>query len=209
VFQSLDRDLLSRTGNYAYFHEFLFSLNIALLLRWQSARTSFSDLEPRLTWRINAALHLHLHNSVGGYTAFFALALALALGVFAFASLCAHTSWGEKVLRSIAGVVTLTALPACWLYVTHLFSMRGLPNPPRIWLFLELGVAIACAVLYLLARWPFPAWTSILLLALHFGFWGWLLLGGLYFWRAPAELSFPLAGFCACLAWGMYVARQR
>lgn len=206
----MDKDSSPQTDYARYLHEFLFALNIALAFRLSSARTSFSSSESSLKWQINAALHLDAHSNVGGYTAFFALALVLALGIFALLRLCSHTFLAKEFLRSVAGIVSLVTLPASWLYVTHLSPVPpALPNPPRAWLFVELAAAVTCSVLYLLSRWPFPRWSSVLLLALHLGFWTWLSLGGPYFWRAPVELIFPLVSFCACLAWGLYVARQR
>jgi hypothetical protein len=202
----MDKDLPSQIAFKRYVLECLFSLNIALCVRLANARTSFSSLEPSLKWRINSLLHLQPHSSVGGYSAFFAVALALTLGMLAILRLCSRAVLAEKLLRSVAGIASLAALPVSWLYVTHTIPVVPPGNLQSAWPLLELGVAIGCMVLYLIMRWPFPHWISILFLALHFGFWTWLSLGGLYFWRAPIELVFPTAGFCACLAWGRYVA---
>jgi hypothetical protein len=206
----MGKNLSTHTGYGRYLHEFLFSLNAALVFRLTSARTSFSNLESRLKWQINDVLHLGAHSNVGGYTAFFALALGLALGIFVVLRLCSRTLLARELLRSVAGIVSLLALPVSWLYATHLFPVpRTLPNPRDPWIFLELVATMACAVFYLFARWPLPGWTGVLLLALHFGFWTWLSLGGPYFWRAAADLIFPTVGFFSCLAWGSYVSDQK
>jgi hypothetical protein len=197
---------LSQNSHYKYLHEFLFSLNIALVIRWKSAAASLSPLEPTLQFRINGALHLQPNSHFGGYAAFFAIVLVVALSIFTVLRLFSRTLLAKEALRSIAGPVSLVALPACWLYVTYLLPLpRGLPNPPRAGLFIELAAATVCAVLYLWEKRPFLGWKRISLLLLHFCFWGWLFLGGFYFWRLPIQLIFPLAGFCSCLAWAKYV----
>jgi hypothetical protein len=201
----MHRDELSQNSDYRYLHEFLFSLNIALVVRWKSAATSLSPLEPNLQFRINGALHLQPNSHFGGYAAFFALVLVVALSIFTVLRLFSRTRLAEEVLGSIAGPVSLVALPVCWLYVTYLFPLpRGLPNPPRAGLFIELAGATVCAVLYLWEKRPFLGWKEFALLLLHFCFWGWLFLGGFYFWRSPIKLIFPLAGFCSCLVWAKY-----
>src|SRR5258708_17689072 len=203
-----------RTGSLRCAHEFLFSLNIALLAELQGNQKpnklfSFLDsIEFRIQTRINAYLNLHPHSHVGGYTAFFALSLALALCIFFLLRISLRNFLVKEFLRSVAGFISLLALPISWFYVTQVlgpvpFSL----NLPRPWLISELMLIIGCAVLYLLAKWPLPKWSGVLLLALHFGFWGWLALGP-YFWRYPFWAVFPMAGFCSSLAWGYYVRYQ-
>lgn len=205
----MGKNSLSQTGYDTRTNEFLFSLNIALLVRLVNARTSFSNLESRLQWRINRTFGLNLHSYVGAYAAFFVLAIVLAVCIFAFLRLCSASLLGAKVLRSVAGIISVAALPICWLYLTRLYSPPVLPNPPHVMLLMELGGAIVCTALYLLVKWPLPVWSSVLLLILHFGFWGWLFVGGPYFWRAPEQLVFPVVSLCACIAWATYMAQQR
>jgi hypothetical protein len=204
----------TRTDYLRYAHEFLFSLNIAFLAKLQGNQKpnklfSFLDsAEFRIQLKINAYLNLHPHSHVGGYTAFFALAFGLALCIFLLLRIFSNTSLAKEFLRCAAGFMSLLALPISWFYVTQVlgpvpFSL----NLPRPWLISELILIIACAVLYLLAKWSLPMWSGVLLLALHFGFWGWLALGP-FFWRYPFWVVFPMAGFCSSLVWGRYVSDQ-
>jgi hypothetical protein len=120
--------------------------------------------------------------------------------------LFSNTFWARELLRSVAGMFSLLALPIHWFYVAHLYyQVTDLPNPPHAWLFLELAVVLVCAVFYLFARWPIPAWGSVALIALHHGLWGWLFLGGPYFWLAPFQTLVPLVSLCSSLAWSLYV----
>lgn len=183
-------------------HDFLFSLNIALLVRLVNAQTSLSTLEPDFTFRINAALGLNPHMYFGGYIAFFVLALGLASALYVLLWILA--SFVSTFFRSSYGFVSMTALPLTWLASTTIHQvLPGLPNPPRAWLLLELVAVVICSVLFLVRRWPLPDWASVALLAMHFVFWGWLFMGGIYFWLAPTKLVFPLVGFCSCIAWGI------
>lgn len=99
-------------------------------------------------------------------------------------------------------MVSLLALPAYWLCMTRLFLQpSGLPDPPRGPLLVEIALIVVFAVGYALAWWQSPMWATSIVLALHFGFWGWLFLGGLRFWHAPFQLLAPAVGFLSSLAW--------
>ncbi len=199
----------ARENRLRLVHEALFSLNIGLMTRWVMAQANYYLAELKIQLWVNRHLHLHPHSNVGGYGAFLTLALAMAFSIFLLLRLASHTLLAKELLRSAAGIVSLLTLPASWLYVTRLYPQPpGLPYAPRVWLLVELAGAVAGAAVYLYAKW-FSAWLNVGLLVLHFGFWGWLFLGGLYFWLAPFQLVFPLAGLCSSLAWGLYVSRQR
>jgi hypothetical protein len=198
-----ERDRNDRYFRFAY--EFLVSLNVALIIRWQSAQTSFSSLESNLQFWINGQLRLHPHSSIGKNSAFFLMALPLTLGIFVLLRLASVSPIVRKALYRINGAVSLLALPAGWLYVTHnLPVLPGMLDPPRAALFVELAAVVVCYIFYLKTKWQRPDWISFLLLILHFGFWGWLFLGGAYFWLAPFQLIFPIVGLCSCLAWAIY-----
>lgn len=210
-FAALGQHENERHGRYLRFvRDSLFSLNIALVIRLANAQTSLTSLEANLQFRINGAFGLNPHSNVGGNSAFFLVAFGLALGIFALVWAFSRTRFVGEALCSVSGAVSLVALPVGWLYVTHVFPvLPGLPNPPRAALLLELAAVIMCSVLYLRARWSYPTWSAILVLVLHFGLWGWLLLGGWDFWLAPIKLVFPFVSFCSCVAWGGYVAVKR
>lgn len=191
-------------------HEVLFSLNLSLVGLLTYSLNGTFDISTGLGRRLNTYAGLHLHSNLGPDIAFFALGLLLASSLFLILRLSSNTAVASGFLRWVAGFSSLLALPAHWLYSIHLSPQPpGLPDPPPLWLVAELAAAAACAAVYVYARWPLPAWLNVGLLVLHFGFWGWLFLGGPYFWLAPFQSVFPLAGLCSALAWGLYVSRQR
>ena len=199
-----------------YAHDLLFSLNLSLVLKLegnQAPNRFFSVLdfgETSLQSTINAYLHLHPHHSVGANIAFMLLALALTLFVFVVLQILRANRFMGRLFRSVSGIVSLVALPVSWLWATHLIGVaRPLPNPSRTFLYLELITAALCASLYLYAKWPVPGWITIAILALHFGYWNYLVSAGPYFWRETFRLIFPLAGFLATLLWGIYILNSK
>jgi hypothetical protein len=197
-----------------YAHEALFALNLALVLKLEGNQVPnrfFSVLdfgEASLQSRINRYFQLHPHSAVGGNIAFIVPALVLALLLFALIRIAVASSLIRKVFVSAAGIVSLIALPVVWLSVVRLIGVAPpLPNPPHLLLYFELFTATACAFLYLYAYWPIPGWVSIAMLAVHFGFWDWIISRGPYFWLNPFSLIFPLTGFFATLLWAITVSR--
>jgi hypothetical protein len=210
----LGKNHLTRASYLRYTHEFLFSMNIGLTAMWRETQqrglSSFMLREIYLEFKVNTWLHLYPSSNVGGYIVFFALALSLALCICLLLRLLSQTFLANWFLRSVAGPVSLIALPACWFYVSRVFGvLPGLPDPPGIWLLLEMAMAVVCAMLYLYGKWPLPEWISIALVAVHFSFWHWLVTGGPYFWRLPAELALPITAFCSTLVWGVYISSLR
>ncbi len=195
-----------------HLHEFIFSFNLALVVTWARNQTAahFWGVPSHLQFWINDHLHLPPHSGIGGYAAFLLSALEQALCIFVLLRLLSSTSLAREALSSVAGLASMTALPAFWLDFTHRFPQPlTLPNPPRFWLFFELAAALACILLYRFAKWPLAGWGSVMLLILHHGFWGWLFLGGPYFWLVPFQSLFPIVGLFSSLAWGLYVSEQR
>lgn len=206
---------LWRTCYLNYFHEFLFAFNIALIAKLegnQKPNKFFSFLESgqmSLQQRINAFFSLHPHSSFGGNIAFIIYALAWALCLFLFLRIFSRTHLLQRFLNSLAGFSALLALPASWLYVTRLLGQFPiLHRPPQVLLFVELLAATISAAMYLYGKWSLPAWESLVLLVAHFVFWDAVCFGP-YFWRAPFQSIFAIAGFCSALAWGRYVSMQR
>jgi hypothetical protein len=203
------KDQVSRGRKLTYAHEFLLAVNIALVAKWWQENGRIIPLSNLLAFdheyiiqdRINALLGLHPHNNVGGDLAFFAVTLGWALSLFLLMRLVLILL--PKLTLRWSGLFPVTALPIICLYrsVPPLF-----PNPPVFLVLLELFTAVVCCILYI-SKWLLSTWPIILLLVLHFVFWGWLFLGGPYVWRSPVGLSTPLAGLISSLVWGMYVKR--
>jgi hypothetical protein len=199
----------SRAARYSC--EALFALNIAVVAKLQgnqmpNAVFSFHEIgQFVLQVRINTLLHLHPHNRVGGEAAFFIYAVMWALIIFVALRFLSHSVAATQFLRWAAGIISLLALPISWLFVG---TAPTLPDPTHPLLVLELILATAFAVLYQVSKWPFPTWSTVFILALHFALWGWLLAGGIYFWLDPLRPSVAVSGFAATLAWGRYISRQ-
>ena len=193
--------------------EFFVSLNIALAVIWEKSTLSPFSLEMHLQYRINGYLHLHPHSNVGGFMVMFGLALGLALCIVLVLRLLSGTLVVKEFLRSFAGIISLIAMPASWLYVNYALEHLPIPAAPGIqelslyWPLFESAVAVVCAMLFLYGKWPIPPWGSIVLLGLHWCFWGWRLFGP-FFWARPPFLIFPIVGFCSSLIWGLYVSSQ-
>ncbi|SRR5216683_2577431 len=203
-----------RTSYLRYLHEFFFSLNIALVAKLegnQKPNKFFSLLESgesSLRLRINTYLHMHPHSDIGGNTAFLALTLGLALCIFLLLRISSRTSLTKKLLQ-LAGLVSLFALPASWLYVTQFVgSTTPSANLLRGLLLPELLAATICGAVYMYGRWPLQVWGSVALLVLHFSYWDAVCFGP-YFWRAPFQSLFAIAGLCSSLVWGLYISDQR
>lgn len=210
---SVEKGLDAPDERPRYIHEILFCLNLALVLKLEGNQkpnkffSFFESGESLLQSKINASLQLHPHHAFGANLAFLLLALVLASLLFVVVRVLITSSFLNNVFHSTAGVISLIALPAGWLWVSGLIGIGvPLPNPPRWALYLELSAVAACAVLYFAGKWVLPSWLTITLLAVHFGYWDFLVSRGPYFWRDPFRLIFPLTGFLATLVWGIHVS---
>jgi hypothetical protein len=203
-----------------YANAFLFCWNIALASKWANAQSEslwpfsyFVHFETRVKYWVNGHLNLNPHSHVGGYSAFFGLAFGLALCFFLLLRVLWNTFLTRGILYILAGPLSLIVLPCYWLFVQSL-------GPPRPWfsqvspilLLIELAGAVGGAIGFLYHTAPMQRRECILLAGLtvfHFGFWFWVLFGGLTFWRAPAYLVFPASGLCSVIVWGVYVSQRK
>ena len=213
VANTTQRDPPSRVSRLRYAHELAFCLNVGLVVKSEGNQkpsrffSLFDFGEASLQSKINGCLHLHPHDAVGENAAFLLYALGVALAIFLVLRVLLSSSFIAGVFRSTAGIVSLVLLPIAWLWVLFVLGL-SLSGWWRALLYLELLAAATIAVLYLYAKWPAPAWLSVTILGLHFGFWD-SQVPGPNFWLAPFTLIFPLAGFLATLLWGMEVSRSR
>lgn len=190
------------------------SLDVGLAIVLAKSLASPFFLEMELKYRINNYLHLHPHSGVGGYMAAFALALGLGACIFLVLRLTAESSITTKSLYYVGGIVSIAAVPACWLYADYMTGYGLLPLAADVhplflfWPFLELIVSVVFVLLYLFQKWPFSRAGSAILLVFHWVFWGWCLFG-VYSWLWPPHLVFPTVGYCATHLWGSYVSSDR
>lgn len=143
----------TQTSYLRYAHEFLFSLNIALVAKLQGNQKPnrfffwVDTGESSLQSKLNSHLHLHPHSPIGANLAFVVLALGMALCLFLLLRVLSSTVLVGRFLRSAAGIVSLLFLPVSWLCVTQLIPvLPPLPNPPHTLLVLELLAVSAFAV---------------------------------------------------------------
>jgi hypothetical protein len=188
-----------------YTHKIFVSLNLGFILKLAMSE------QPGFTWELtmwpkfNGYLQLHPHDPRGYWIGFFAVALVLSLIIFALLQTFLHIfNWGQAIL-SAAGISSLFALPILCLYQNYYKSpVPTLPHPPGVLLIIELAATLAYSVSYLFKR-ARGTRSMVLVILIHFLFWAWLFLGGVYFWRAPAQSVFPTVGLCSALAWALYV----
>src|SRR5665213_27102 len=198
----------SRVASLRHICEILFSLNVALVAKLQGNQRPnrfFSTLEAgqlNLQLVINRNLHIIPHSSVGGYLAFYAYALLWTLVLYIMIRYFSQTRLATALDQPLEGIISLVGLPVSWLYVG---TAPTLPNPPHSLLILELIFVTVCALLYSFSKLSLPIWGTVLMLAFHFALWGWLLLGGPYFWFSPLRTVVAVAGFTASLAWAVFV----
>lgn len=181
-------------------HEFIFSLNVALgavlgvVFGYDGVFVPFFRLEEL----IYHGLGLKGRAEIAGHSAFFLCVMLLTALLFLLLRWFRWTSVVDGVLIYIAGFLALGVAPACWLYIRRRYGCSWYPA--------EIAVYLLFAMLFLFQKWTIPAFVTILIVCIHYGFWY------LRFWEyphSPVEILAPIVGFCACLAWGMYVPRAR
>jgi hypothetical protein len=185
-----------RHGYLQVLQELLFSLNIAqaftfALIHGGGVFVPFV----RLAGYINRALERTYINAAGGYVAFCMFVGALTVVLVLALRIFRRTATIRAILIYAGGPLAIGLGPACWFWITHWQNIKS------GWYPLEVVISILCSVLYLGHRWPLPAFGAILLIAIHFGFWG------LRFWspQDSTELLIPTVGFLSCLVWAIHV----
>ncbi len=189
-----------------YFHEALFSFNVAFftttIVLEHSAYLSggFSRMESSL----NVLLGIRQTDYVRGYFTILIPSMILGSLLWAVLRLLQHTRMSHEILRSVAGLVALFAIPVFWIYAFQRYGWpfgwpyRGAP--------FELLAVFICASLLLSRRWQFPMWSALLLLSGHYIFLWWL-IG----WN-PAMPNYsgpiaPILSFCSAVVWAVYIRR--
>ncbi|MGB7624836.1 MAG: hypothetical protein WBN92_21015 [Terriglobia bacterium] len=143
-------------------------------------------------------------------------------------------SFTRLFLRIFAGIVALIGFPLALWYVTFRTDLpvsgfpRALLNASYYyvphWFVAELAATLVGAFFYVFRKWPAKTGWAVALLILHFGIWACLVLlyvgagsGNILLWpgyswtpltRAYPSLIYPLLGFVASLAWGVYVRQS-
>lgn len=197
----------SRETNYLrYLHEALFSLNVAFASMTLALATSphetrlFNGMESS----INRLLRIRQTDYIRGYFAVLIPSVILALVIWAVLRLSWRTRTTRMILRSVAGVVALFALPAFWFYTFQYYGWpfgwpyRGAP--------FELSLVLVFVLLLLSRKWPLRWWLVVLFLAGHYTFL-WIRIGGNYSMPNYAGPIAPILSYSSAVAWMFYLRR--
>jgi hypothetical protein len=196
-----------RKDNYLrYLHEVLFSLNVAFASMTIMSATSphVTRIFSRMESSTNLFLGIRQTDYIRGYFAILIPSLILALALWAALRLSRRTRLTREILRSVAGIVALFALPAFWFYA---FQSYGWPFgwPYREAPF-ELSAALVCVWLFLKGKWPARWWLGVLFLVGHYTFF-WIRIGGNYAMPNYAGPIAPILSFSSAVAWAFYIRR--
>lgn len=198
-----------RGWRYAY--EAAFAVNLCFLARYASDETTgfLSRFDLVSIGTLHHYIDMHLYGEMRDlvpWEAVYVVAVIQAMILFAILATITKTAFIRKALSFVAGPVSVLALPALWLSIISPWSIQTLlPNPPHVWLSIEIAAAVALTTAYIISRRLLPGWSAITLAALHFALWGWLFLGNPYFWLNPPMCIFPVAGFISVVTWGLYL----
>lgn len=198
-------------------HEIAFSVYCPLLLIMVNAVRSAQHLV-RNSWVDDLQLLITRSRHTPSYHFAFDCLWALsALALFLCLRMLARVSFSDVFLRTFAGVVAVAGFPLAAGYVSfrgYLHMLSSFPNAflnayaPHRWLALEVIASLACIFLYLFRKWPTKPWWGLLLLSLHFAVWSWVVLLGTGSGSMLHNLTYPLLGFLASLAWAWYVQQR-
>ena len=200
-----DKHKSARILRIRLLHEILFSSTIAfagislLFLVVPSLSIPFVRLEHRL----NRILEIQETDLVKGNFEFAIPSAALALCLLIMFRLFSRSRFSEEILRSVAGIMTLSAAPTIWFYLLLRYDRPFLTLRSAA-TFVELGVALVCGWLFLQGRWPIPGWCSVLFLASHYAYWFWI-CGSFSLSNFLGPIGAVLA-FSSSVVWGLYAA---
>jgi hypothetical protein len=188
--------------------EALFSLHVGLAATSVTfvLSVALEALFSRMETSIKFFLHVRQTDLVRGDLAVWIPSVSVALLAWLMLRATAHTRFTQRVLRSIAGIVTIFIPLPFWviLYQTTSWPLYwrcvGFP--------LEMTAALVFALRFSSGKWTAPSWAGLLLLGAHYVFW--------YFApdSSPSISGYagplgPMLGFCSAVAWGAHVSRLR
>ncbi len=187
-------------------NELLFSLNLALLIVDEQEARGASRFLYYLGYPIWRGLYPLLaraygmpHLRLGRVFEFFALSILLAAVLFLSLRVMRNLTAIRVVLRVMPGLIAVAGIPMLWLDFPFGFSR---------WLLLDIIVASLSVALYLFGKWQFNGMWSALILAVHFGLWGWVSavqVWPLWSWWC---VVYPVAGLSSTVVWAIYFKRS-
>lgn len=184
------------------------SLNAGLAVVVARSLYPSTSLEIRIQHALNRFFGLHRYSKVGGYASTFGMAIVIALVSFVLLRLLSYLAPKRHMLYCAGGVLSLALQPVCWLYFSEVRGLDPLGSAINVALFLELGVASACTLLYLNSKWPILRSLCIALAVVHFGLWYWFFVGRSFHFQL-IMLTFPIVALSCFLAWVKYGSSQK
>jgi hypothetical protein len=148
-----------------------------------------------------------------GYFAFALPAIALAAGLVILLRAFCPAAFRTRFLISFGGFSAMAALPVYWLSSTYVSTHRYGWSLFRAVQFYELFGASIWLLLLLRRKRPYPFWSNIFAILLHFTFW-FRQFGTFHAFSGAwgPILLLPVVGLVAALAWALYlreVAREQ
>ena len=194
------------TSLVRYFHEALFAFNVALFSMTVAFEKSPELAAPfsRMESSLNVLLGIRQTDYIRGYFALLVPSLILGSVLWAVLRFFGQARLSQEILRSVAGLVALFALPAFWIYAFQRYGWpfgwpyRGAP--------FELIAAFIGALLLMTRRQQFPPWIALLFLSGHYIFL-WLFIGGNAAMPNYAGPIAPVLSFCSAVLWTVYIAQ--
>jgi hypothetical protein len=201
--------------NERLLHEIAFSVYFPLLLIMVNTLSSVehpatNSWVDRLYLLVKGTSHPQFYDGRAHRLAFALLWGASATVLFLCVWMLSRFSFGGPFLRTVGGIVAVAGFPLASGYLTsrgYLHMFGSLPRAllyayaPNNWLTVEVLASLVCIFLYAFRKWPTSVGYGLFLLCLHFAIWTWLV-------RGQPSLIYPILGFFASLAWGLYVHRQ-
>jgi hypothetical protein len=204
-----------------YVHEFCFSLNLAWMFEWYDRQKGHPGFFP---WAEFSPFLKRLYGHVGMNEPGTVIeqvvwSVLLALLLFFLIRVLASFLATDLFLEIIGGAVAVVGFPTFYLvFASSSFSANG-GGTHRPWPWLEIALALVFCALFYFRKFPIPAFIAVLLLGLHFVYWGWVagswsgvvvvrsyILWSPAFWILTLFYAgFPLIGILSSLIWGKYL----
>lgn len=201
-------------GAVRYAHELFFSLNLAfgfMAIFIYDMPAGFERRAMNLDLFLNRLLHIRETDLLTFGWSFSLSGIVIALIVWVLLQLVSRTEIADAVLRSIGGILAISAAPSWYIWATyHGDSTSGYHWPvighSESYEFL---VAVICMCLFLKGKLHLPRPVSFMILMGHYVFWLWLYRFQFrYIVQAGARSEdFTLVfGLLAGIAWTIYVS---
>lgn len=195
-------------GGVRCVHEALFSGSIASALLTALIGSSIYWSGQFFGWEmgLNHSFNRMYNDSLGRTLAFCIWSLALTLAGFLLLRVLSRATLTERMLRTVAGVLVISAPPACLGFVACCRTIY--PYWGWEWLRFEACAGVGCALLYVCNRWPIPVWITVTLLTIHGALW-FDAYSVAFEYHGSCWRAVPVLAYFSTVTWVYYVKRYR